>query len=271
MVCLDGNTLELDAWIDQYTATLEPPVETEEPASSDSPPASVEAVADQPEIAATEAVESPPVAEAVPQPDIAAQLEAMQAQLAGVSQEAEQFRQLRAAAEQMQRQREEEARFADWQKRFEDAENYAPEQKQRIIGQLVNEVQAHRASEYQAQVQERESVAEDAAKAFAAWYTVAQNALSPDQFTALEADAKHLLQLGSPDAMKSQIARDKALETRGYERAKAEIAKATEAAMARKAQERIASNADLVGAGAGTPAKGDPNGSIDDFIDSFFA
>ena len=50
---------------------------------------------------------------------------------------------------------------------------------------------------------------------------------------------------------------------------KAELAKAAESKLAKQAQERIASGADLVGVGAGVPAKAD-SGSIDEILDSIF-
>lgn len=264
---MDNESPELDAWIDGYTAQMEPNAEAPEPASSEDPSASVEAVEVQPEVAVAETPLSTP--EVAAAPDITAELDAMKARLAHAEEKAGALDRLQELARQKQAEAEEQARFAAWQERMDAIADLpkaqADAEKQRILA----EVNTYRDEHYRAQVVDREAVAEEAAKAFAAMYTVLPNYLTPEQLAAAQADAKHLLQLQSPDAMKAQIARDKALEARGYERAKAELAKAQEAALAKQAQERIASGADLVGAGAGSPAKGSANG-IDDYIDSIF-
>lgn len=264
---MDTTSPELDAWLDETFPDEEAP-SPESPASDDGPDVSAEDNAVQPEVAATE-IESPPIAEPVTPPEITSQLDALQAELAKVSEKAAHFDSLQEKAAELARQREEQARFEAWQKRIDDLENYAPEQKSALSRQIVSEIEGYRAQQYQAQVYERDAMAEESAKAFAAWYTVAQNTLPPEQFKALETDAKHLLQFQSPDAMKNQIARDRALEQRGYERAKAEIAARREAALAKQAQERIASGVDLVGVGGGAPAQGD-SGGIDDYLDAVF-
>lgn len=263
---MDTTSPELDALLDEWIPDETAPPES--PASEDGSDASVEDTLVQPEVAATE-IESPPITEPIPLPEINPQLEAIQAELARVSEKAAHFDRLQEQANHIAAQRAEQARFEAWQKRIDDLENYAPEQKSALSRQIVAEIEGYRSQQYQAQVSERDAMAEESAKAFAAWYTVAQNTLPPEQFKALENDAKHLLQFQSPDAMKSQVSRDRALEMRGYERAKAELAAQQEAALARQAHERIASGADLVGVGGGAPAKGD-SGGIDDYLDSLF-
>lgn len=265
---MDNESPELDAWIDGYTAQLEPNTEDPELASSADPPVSVEEVEVQPEVAVAETPLSTP--EVASLPDTTAELDAIKARLAQAEEKAGALDRLRELALQKQAEAEEQARFAAWQARMDELENLPNSQKDAEKQRILAEVNAYRDEQYQAQVIERETVAEEAAKAFAAIYSVLPNYLTPEQLAAAQADAKHLLQLQSPDAMQAQIARDKALEARGYERAKAELAKAQESVLAKRAQERIASGADLVGAGAGAPATG-ASGSIDEYVDSIFA
>jgi hypothetical protein len=261
---LDNDFPELDALFDEAPVEDAQP---EEPASSDGGGESVEEVQVQPEVAVAETPLTTP--EVAPVPDITADLEAIKARLAQAEEKAGMLDQLQALARQKQAEALEQERFAAWQSRMDELEELPKAQREAEKQRILAEVRSYRDEQYQSEVAQQETVAEEAAKAFAAIYSVLPNYLSPEQLAAAQADAKHLLQLQSPDAMKAQIARDKALEARGYERAKAELAKAQEAALATQAQARIASNADLVGARTASPTVGDEF-SIDQVLDSVF-
>jgi hypothetical protein len=109
---------------------------------------------------------------------------------------------------------------------------------------------------------------EEVARAASAIYTLLPNYLTPEQLAQLQEDAAHARQFSSPDAMLASNARDKAIADRAIARYQAELAKGQDAGLVAAAQERIASDADLVGAGAGAPAVG--GGGIDNVLDSLF-
>ena len=257
---------DLDELLDQIEAQRGGDGQSETPASDEEISASVEDVAVQADDAVADAP-LPEDAPPTPQADYAAELEAMKAQLAQVGEKAERFDRLEQMAREAQAQREEQERFDAWQSRMDALEDLPKEYREVEKQRLISEVRQYRDTQYQADVAQQGSMAEEAAKAFAALYTAVESTLPPDMAKTVIESAKFVKDKDSADSMKAQFARDKALELRGYERAKAELAKAAESKLAKQAQERIASGADLVGVGAGIPAKGN-TGSIDEILDS---
>jgi membrane protein involved in colicin uptake len=198
-------------------------------------------------------------------------LAALETQLTEAQQKASQWDQLRAMAEQRQREQAEEAQRTAWQQRIDALVDLTPEQAAVERTRLIGEIEAAQRSRYEPQVAERESAAEEAAKAFAAFYTTAQHTLTPEQFQALTEQSKFLLQFNSPDAMTAQVAREKAIRDAAFAAAKAEFEKQQETALATAAQTRMQSPADLVGAGAtGSPATAHTGDALDELLDSVF-
>jgi hypothetical protein len=234
-----------------------------------SPEAATESAADvevQPEVAVADV---PPSTEVVaPSPDITAQLEAMQAQLAQVSEKAQFFDQLQNLAAQRQAEEAERMQFDEWNARYEAAADLPDAQRQAEVQRIAYEIKQHSVQPVQAQLAQSDETMEEVAKAAAAIYTLLPNYLTPEQLAELQEDAAHARQFTSPDAMLSSQARDKAIADRAIARYQAQLAKGQESGLVAAAQERIASDADLVGAGAGSPATG--GGSIDEVLDRMF-
>ena len=190
--------------------------------------------------------------------------------------EVQQFREMfaeaqRRAQEQAEQQRV-EAQRAEWQERLEAIrENYSPEQAQIESRRLVAEIEAERVREAQAVITARETDAEQSAKAFAAFFNTVKESLPPEQFTQIEANARHLLQFSSPDAMQAQLARDKAIRAESAAKIEALQKQLAEAKLATQAKERIASGADRVGTGVGSPAATTSATRLDQTLDALFA
>ena len=274
---MDNDSPELDALLDQILpGTAQAPAEAE-PAPAEAPASvaasdpSVEAAPSP--AAAPVSTEAPgaPVA-AAPDPDLAARLAALEASLAEAQGKASQFDQLRALAEQKQREIAAEQQRQAWQDRIDRLADLSPEMAQFERTRLVSEIEQAQRAQYEPQMAERESVAEEAAKVATATILLAQKYLTPEQFQAFQSEHAFMRQFASPDAMQQQITRDRELEQRAYERARAEFLKEQEAATAQLAQQRIASGADLVNAGAaGSPVSGTPAADpLDQMLDSIF-
>lgn len=273
---MDNDSPELDALLDQILPGTADQPAAAEPAPAEAP-ASVAASDPSVEATPTPAVapastETPGASVAAqPDPDLAARLAAMEASLAEAQQKASQFDQLRALAEQKQREAAEDAQRAAWQQRIDQLVDMSPEMAAAYRQQIVREIEDYQRQRYEPQVAERESVAEEAAKVATATILLAQKYLTPEQFQAFQSEHTFLRQFASPDAMQTQITRDREIEQRAYERARAEFLKQQEEATAALAQQRIASGADLVGTAAGSPATGTPSGDpIDAMLDQIF-
>lgn len=273
---MDNDSPELDAILDQILPGGDAPPAAEESAPAEAPAsaaagdASVEATPSP--TAAPVSTEAPgtPV-DPTPSPDLAAELAAIKAQLAETQQKAAIVDQLRAIHEQRQREAAEEQQRAAWQERIDRLVDLSPELATMERQRIVREIEEHQRSQYAPQIAERETTAEEAAKVATATILLAQKYLTPEQFQAFQSEHAFMRQFATPDAMQQQITRDRELEQRAYERAKAEFLKQQEEATAALAQQRIASGADLVGAGAaGSPATGGSGDPYDDMLDQIF-
>ena len=273
---MDNDSPELDALLDQILPGGDAPPAAEESAPAEAP---ASAAASDPSVEATPSPTAAPVsAEApgtpvdpTPSPDLAAELAAIKAQLAETQQKAAIVDQLRAIHEQRQREAAEEQQRAAWQERIDRLVDLSPELATMERQRIVREIEEHQRSQYAPQIAERETTAEEAAKVATATILLAQKYLTPEQFQAFQSEHAFMRQFATPDAMQQQITRDRELEQRAYERAKAEFLKQQEEATAALAQQRIASGADLVGAGAaGSPATGGSGDAIDDMLDQIF-
>jgi hypothetical protein len=260
---LDETSAGLDSVLDDFFSEEVP---AEEQASPEADTESADDVDVQPEVAVADAL--PPTEAVAPSPDYAAQLDAMQAQLAQVSEKAQFFDQLQELAAQRQAEEAERLQFDDWQARYEAAADLPDAQRQAEVQRIAREIKQSSVQPVQAQLAQADSTVEEVARAASAIYTLLPNYLTPEQLAQLQEDAAHARQFSSPDAMLASNARDKAIADRAIARYQAELAKGQDAGLVAAAQERIASDADLVGAGAGAPAVG--GGGIDNVLDSLF-
>lgn len=252
-----------EAFPDEIAADAPP----ETPASVDGSDEPVAATDVQAEAAVAD--ESPSVpAPPDPQPDYAAQLEAMQAQLAEVGKKAEQFDQLQQLAQQRAAEAAEQEQFAAWQKRMEELEDLSPAKREAEQKRILSEVRQYQARQAQARIEEGYNGAAEQAKINTALYLASQAVLTPEQRKAQEDYSKYLLNFDSPEAMQSYIERETQVRNESRDTIAALKKQVEELTLAVQAKDRIASGADLVGAGAGAPAKGDPGASFDDWFES---
>ena len=192
--------------------------------------------------------------------------------------EARKMRQLlEAAAERYQQQQAEQARQTRESEIAERiaklSEDYTPEQAREQARRIRAEVEDSVRQEYDPQISERESVAIDAAKHYAALKLAIDNApdLSPAQRQNLIAAAQHVYNYDSPDAMQSHFQREASLLAPLKEQLAAQAKKIEELTLAQQAQKRIASGADTAGAGVGRPAAGGPLTKTDEAVNRALA
>lgn len=153
------------------------------------------------------------------------------------------------------------------------SEEYTPEQAREQAKRIRAEVEDSVRQEYDPQINERESVAIDAAKHYAALKLAIDNAsdLTPTQRENLIAAAQHVYNYDSPDAMQSHFQREAALLAPLQKQLADAAKKIEELTLAQKAQKRIASGADTAGAGVGRPAAGGPLTKTDEAVNRALA
>jgi len=184
---------------------------------------------------------------------------------------------LEAAAERYQQQQAEQARQTRETEIAERiaklSEEYTPEQAREQARRIRAEVEDSVRQEYDPQISERESVAIDAAKHYAALKLAIDNApdLTPKQRENLIAAATHVYNYDSPDAMQSHFQRESAIVAPLQEQLTKAMKKIEELTLAQQAQKRIASGADTAGAGVGRPAAGGPLTKTDEAVNRALA
>jgi hypothetical protein len=260
---LDETSAGLDSVLDDFFSEEVP---AEEQASPEADTESADEVEVQPDVAVADV--PPPTEVVAPSPDYAAQLDAMNARLAQAEEKGQFLDRLQELAAQRQAEEAERLQFDDWQARYEAAADLPDAQRQAEVQRIAREIKQSSVQPVQAQLAQADSTVEEVARAASAIYTLLPNYLTPEQLAQLQEDAAHARQFSSPDAMLASNARDKAIADRAIAQFKAQLAKGQESGLAALAQERIASDADLVGAGAGSPATG--GGGIDNVLDSLF-
>lgn len=191
--------------------------------------------------------------------------------LAEVKQYRELIAEAQRRAQEQQAQQQREAQEAAWQERIAALEDLPPDMRALESRRLVAEIEAERVREAQTVIAARETDAEQSAKAFAAFFNTVKETLPPEQFAQIEANARHLLQFNSPDAMQAQLARDNAIRAESKAQIEALQKQLAEAQLAQQAKERIASGADRVGTGVGTPATNGTATRLDQTLDALFA
>ena len=191
----------------------------------------------------------------------------------------EQFQRAYQQWQQQQAQQQIEAKRAEIAERVARlGDEYTPEQAKREAARIVAEVEAEfrQQSEpvlqnYEAQVQEREQVAENIARQLAAFYRTVERRMPVEEFKALQAEVEYALKFDSPDAMEAHFGHVDATTKALREQVAAQAKQIEELKLAQKAQKRIASGADNAGTGVGRPAAGTTRTRTDDAVDAAFA